>query len=384
MHEMDALTGLTVQQVNEALEDRVFPQCCSHGAHWRAARGVARILAKSWTPKVIAAARPIEIRMLVFTLAAQGRPRGEVVQEAAQTLGVPEAQVLEGLFADRATARRVVAPEHPPQPQQVVDQYNLVLVQSLLGRSTIVRARAREHVKSVVRFAKLHGLICECVVDEEGTRIELSGPLSLLHHTTKYGHALARFFPALIATPGWSLEASCILPRLRQEASKHDDDEPRPLQLRLAAGAPVACPHALPAEVDSAVERALLRDIRRLRRDWRVYRETAAIRSGNALFFPDFCLVRGTHRVLVEVMGYYTPSYLARKIQLLREARIHKLIVCVDASLACDDGEPRADVVLRYRRRVDAGALLDAADRIAQATRTAGEFSPGGTPLATT
>jgi uncharacterized protein len=63
-------------------------------------------------------------------------------------------------------------------------------------------------------------------------------------------------------------------------------------------------------------------------------------------------------------VGYYTPEYLASKLRKLREAAIRNFIVCIDESLACADEQITADVVLRYARRVDATALLDAADRL--------------------
>jgi predicted nuclease of restriction endonuclease-like RecB superfamily len=125
---------------------------------------------------------------------------------------------------------------------------------------------------------------------------------------------------------------------------------------------PVHRAHALPSDADSALERKLVRDVKRLKRGWEIKRETTAVRAGESVFFPDFKLVRGEREVLVEVVGYYTPEYLENKLRKLREAKLRNFIVCIDRSLSCDDGEVTADVVLRYERRVDAGALLDAAE----------------------
>jgi hypothetical protein len=50
-----------------------------------------------------------------------------------------------------------------------VEQYNLALVQGLLQRSEHVRVEIREHVRAVVRFAKLAGLLCTYAPAERGT-----------------------------------------------------------------------------------------------------------------------------------------------------------------------------------------------------------------------
>jgi uncharacterized protein len=118
-------------------------------------------------------------------------------------------------------------------------------------------------------------------------------------------------------------------------------------------------------DFDSAVERHLARDIRRLGTQWQIARETEAIRAGGRVFFPDFTLSReGEKRVLVEIVGYYTPECLASKLRVLREAGLKRVVVCVDESLACDYADFRASAVLPYRRRVDAAALIAAAEQV--------------------
>ena len=234
-------------------------------------------------------------------------------------------------------------------------RYNLALLQGILLRAVELDVRARSNVRSVVRFAKLRGLLCTYHALDDGVRIALSGPLSILHETTKYGHALATFVPAAIATPGWTIDARCRMGGYL-------------LDLRATAADPIASTHALPKDCDSAVERAMARDVRRLGTAWRITRETAAIRVGSRVFFPDFTLSReGERPVFVEIVGYYTPEYLSSKLRVLRESGLRRIIVCVDESLTQDASAFRADAVLFYRRRVDAKALIAAAERIAAA-----------------
>ena len=135
-------------------------------------------------------------------------------------------------------------------------------------------------------------------------------------------------------------------------------------RLEVTAHDPIASTHVLPRDVDSRVERHLVRDVLRLGSTWTIERETSAIRAGRRVFFPDFTLARGGDRVTVEIVGYYTPEYLTSKLRCLREAGLSRMIVCIDEALACGDDEVCATRVLRYRRRVDARELLALADAI--------------------
>jgi hypothetical protein len=133
-----------------------------------------------------------------------------------------------------------------------------------------------------------------------------------------------------------------------------------PCRLRLQSGDPIA-PANAPRAYDSRLEAALARDLRRLAPDWEVIREPAAVESGDTLVFPDFGL---RHRVdgrswPVEVVGFWTPDYVARKLARLRAAGLHNLILCIDESRCCSDAElPAGARLVRYRRRIDASAVV--------------------------
>jgi predicted nuclease of restriction endonuclease-like RecB superfamily len=270
---------------------------------------------------------------------------------AAAHFGASREDVVQSLFADRTENRRLVAPSSIPSPREIALLYNLALVQGLVLGALDLIVRARSHVRSVVRFAKLKGLLCTYGTDSDALRIALSGPLSVLRQTTKYGLALASFVPAVVATPGWTLEARC---RARGITA----------MLKASSKDPIASTHALPRDTDSLVERRLLRDVRRLASAWTIERETTVVRLREGVFFPDFTLRRGDERVLVEIVGYYTPEYLESKLRVFREAGLRRIIVCVDEELACGDDQVVAGAVIRYRRRVDAATLIAAAERL--------------------
>jgi uncharacterized protein len=184
----------------------------------------------------------------------------------------------------------------------------------------------------------------------------VSGPLALFHDTVKYGHALARWLPSLTATPGWSLDARIVLAG-------------EVLRFALDASAPIPRVHAMPRAHDSKLEARLELDLRRLHSPWRIEREVAVVRAAGRLFFPDFALVSGAGRVLVELAGWWTPEYVADKVALLRAARV-PILLCVDSRRAHGTlGED--DRVIPFEKHVDARLLIEACDRLVHCTEQA-------------
>jgi hypothetical protein len=354
MNDMDAFVGRSVAELLATLPEREATLAVQHGIAPRIVSGARQVLEGLWRARVRSPVRPVDARRAAFharaVRGAGATERDEALVAAAQMLGVDCATLELALFADMPEARVLDAPVEPPSPRAVAELYNLRLVQQILGRAQHARVEVRQHVRSVVRYAKLLRLICTYELGADSTAIALSGPLSVLRHTTKYGRAFASFLPCVLATPGWALEA-------------HVSNEFRQLRFVAAAGDPVGSTFRLPREDDSAVERALVRDVRRLGTEWTIERETAAISlPGGRVFFPDFTMRRGSDRVLVELVGYYTPEYLQAKLEALAAVRSMPVVVAIDESLACADGDIPAARVVRYRRRVDAARLVAAVE----------------------
>jgi predicted nuclease of restriction endonuclease-like RecB superfamily len=200
-----------------------------------------------------------------------------------------------------------------------------------------------------VRYAKLRGLICGVSrSDETGAAvIEISGPYALFRHTLVYGRALGDTLPLL---------AWCRRFRLRSRVVLYG----RQRIFRLASGDPVF-PSAEPRRYDSRLEERFGRELRKLAPAWDVIREPEPVEAGGSLIFPDFALQHRhdpARRWLLEIVGFWTPDYLARKLAQYRAASISNLILCIDAGRCCQDGDlpPQAHVV-RYRRHVDAAEV---------------------------
>lgn len=355
--EVAAFEGQPLDRLESEIDDRLHARLRGQVA-LRTLRGARAVLMSHYRTRVDAAIVPATLRRTIFVEAAS-RARsehGEVLARVASALDVDPGKLRSQLFADRPGARIIGAPASQPKLQELIEQYNLSLLQALLMRSEGAVVEAREHTHAVVRFAKLKRLICSVKEGASGPLIELSGPISLFHRTTRYGRAIASFLPALTATPGWTLEASCVIEGERR-------------LLRVDATAPVARAHSLPRAHDSDVERQLDRQLRKLGSGWTLVREAEPIQIGKRIFFPDFSLRRGSESVLIEVVGYYTEEYLTAKLEMLRALHGRHVVVLVDETLACDPSRIQAGAVLTYRGKPDARAVLAAAERLIAAKR---------------
>ncbi|MBV9948639.1 MAG: DUF790 family protein [Myxococcales bacterium] len=341
----EACAGLTTTQVG-ACAQPVAVQGRRNGVPDAVARGVWHVLQRWSRTAVEAPVPPRRLREEMFALAATA-PVAEVMRTFCLRLEADAESVRSWLYADLPGAR-ILRIKALPSADELRDAYNLALAQGLVGRCSRISVRVEENIRVVVRAAKLRGLLVS--VDADGPIIRASGPLALFRQTTKYAHALALFIPSLVSLPGWSLEGDLHLGS-------------RPARLKMDATAPLPRQGKLPARTDSGLEAALLRGLRRSKSDWTILREPIMFRVGGQLFFPDFVLARGADRVVVEVVGFWTPDYLERKLTQLASVTDTPLVVCVDETLACEPSRvPLADVV-RFRRRLDPAALLGAAER---------------------
>jgi predicted nuclease of restriction endonuclease-like RecB superfamily len=308
--------------------------------------------------------RPAELRAELFGAAAAGEtPAASLVDETAARLGIAPAALIEALFADLPGERPVRAPDPHPTPAEAALRTNLAIAQAVLMRACRVELRAEGGIRPIVRLAKLRGLLCTITDGDlaEPARpiLEISGPFSLFRHTLLYGRALAELLPHLAWCARFELRAACAV-------------RGRIATVSVESGDPIF-PAAPPTPFDSRLEERFAADMARLAPDWDVIREPEPVRAAATLIFPDFLLRHRIHperRVLVEIVGFWTPQYLATKLEKLRQAQLPPCILCVDEDRACAPGDlPAGMPVVAFRRRVDAAAVMREVERL---TATAG------------
>jgi len=332
------------------LEARLRQPVLDHVPRRRQTLAVS-VLRRLLRGRVDAAVPPRQIRRLVFRLASGGDHRDAVLGKAAQELGVEASRLEAGLFADLPPERLVIVPEVLPAPGEIALQANLYLVRTLLSRAVEVEIRLRGNARAVLRVARLRGLLCTVTRSEDPAAdavLQLSGPLSLFRRTTIYGRALGSLVPCLAWSDAFDLRATCLI-------------GDREVRLRLKSGDPFL-PAEEPRRYDSKLETRLARALMRMAPDWIVIREPEPIPVGDSFIFPDFALdhrYEAGRRWLLEIVGFWTPDYLATKLRRYRQAHIERLILCIDERRACSDGDlPTAARIVRFRDRVPPEAVL--------------------------
>ena len=341
--------GATREELRERLE-----QLEDHKT-FKLVRGLAQLLERRCLFEPRAPVEPRELRRWLFRRGVVLTPeeRRARLEEAARAFGCSVEELERAFWADREENHvlrgflprfvpRDAAPTPTPtpglseEPEALLQQYNLSLAQTLLFDALELKFEVSERYQPIFRAVKRLGLMYEAVEEVPGrVRVRVDGPASLFKETTKYGTALAKLLPALLSAREFRLEA--LIKDGKRKLTFELDASKRSLFPELSDGEPEE------ERFDSAVEADFYRRIRAVMRDWRVLREPAILKAGPHVFIPDFGFERRDSRCYLEIVGFWTPEYLQKKLQKLREARPEEpLLLAVDRNLRCTEDELRA------------------------------------------
>ena len=313
--------------------------------------------------RVRASVDPRTIRARLFGPRCPETSRAAALAQAAQELGLDVDDIERMMFADFARERHVEALPSDVGAPDVVSFANLALVQGIVARSAFVRMQARSGARDLTRHVRLVGLMHVVTRDhdhQDGFVIEVSGPLSIFRSTRLYARALSSIVPRLAWCRGFALEAHLHVGGQRTAVQIREGDPIRPSRR--------------PAPFDSKLEARFARDFTREAADYELVREPAAIEVGAHLVFPDFAVVHRTdaeRHGLVEIVGFYTPDYLSRKLAQMRNERLSRLVLCIDESLQVSDSDlPRHAQVVRFKKRVSVMDVIQAIERLSERNAT--------------
>ncbi len=306
---------------------------------------------RTW-PRAIPEA-PRRIRRAVFlAAAARDTDRPTILEKCGAKLKLSASQVEQALFADVPGERRL-GKYSPPSLNELCLRLNLSIVQALLAGAGRVRLRLDGQARPVVRHARLRGLMCTVEKQDGKTVIDISGPYSLFRRTLVYGRRLGDIVPLLAWCDRFWLDADCAVGRGQSPIGSAGS-------LRLRTGAPIM-PSSQPKHFDSLLEERFAKDFCRATRDWSLVREPEPLPLGNALLFPDF-VARDRHSDLecfIEIVGFWTPDYIERKLRQYRQVKVQNLILCVEELSNCSDvAMPPGVAVIPFRRRIKVAAVL--------------------------
>ena len=319
----------------------------------RLVAGLRRVVEEGMRLEMRCPAEPRKIRDAVFAAAAADPdlPAGTVLAQAAERLGLAASLGLEHLYADLRHEGLVRFPRPIPSVGEIIGRYNFRLLQGLLCRADRLRVEADGQARAIHRLAKLQGLLIEVKrMEGEGGSLdlEITGPFSLFQRTQSYGRALGRFLPACATAGRFRIEADVATRGGRSRLVVTSEDR-------------ILTPHRPPRQFDSKVEEWFLLDFLRLSSRWNVAREERIVPLGNSVFIPDFTFrlrADPTLQVDLEIVGFWTRDYLARKRALVDGLPGGRTIFCVDERFRCDiEGGPAP--CIPFVRRVQAAKVLE-------------------------
>jgi uncharacterized protein len=304
--------------------------------HFKLVRGFSALLERDATFETEAAIEPERARKATFEAAeavgvVAGEERETALSQAADGLGRAAGDLERALYADLEERQVLSAVDPRWDPDGLVAQYNLSLAQTALFDATELRVRSSDP-KALVSAIKRLRLMYEIRKTEEtdtgalsDREVVVTGPTHLFRATRRYGTRFARLLRTIAKASEWRLEATI-------------DDRGAERVLELSNDDPIRVPDAKPvADVffDSGVEADFAGRFSNLDLDWRLVREPEPLATGTRVMIPDFAFEydHSEFRVFFEIMGFWTPEYVEKKLGQLSELEDVELVVAVDESL---------------------------------------------------
>ncbi|MDS0298915.1 DUF790 family protein [Halogeometricum sp. S1BR25-6] len=351
-------------------------------------RGFAALLDREATFETSAPLPPRRARRAAFEAAERaGVPttpdeRTAVLDAAADRLGSDAAAVESSLYADREVNEVLTAfdarwsaedllarsgrPFDRPEewdrsdgvdvsPDNLLRLYNVSLAQTALFDATEVRVRCSDP-RTLVTAVKRLRLMYEVRTDDDGWVVVVTGPDSLFRNTRRYGTMFARLLRTVAKMTEWELTAA-IDDRGTERTMTLSDDDP----------IDVLGPESV-AEMrfDSGVEADFAARFGSVDLDWDLVREPEPLAVGASVMIPDFAFDYkfGEFRVFFEIMGFWTPEYVEKKLEQLESVGDVEMLVAVDESLGVsEDIEARDHRAIPYSGSVRLKDVRDALRR---------------------
>jgi uncharacterized protein len=335
-------------------------------------RGLAKVLSDSAVfEPVEMPLSPLELRQRLFTYGpvfAQGdlfqpRTRQDVLEATAEEMGIATDDLERLLYADRIGAYILTYPGVDWMPADLIARYNLELARAALYWSDGMRITIYDTYKDFWRYLKLFKLMFEAAPYENGYRVELDGPISpFVHATTRYGRQFAAFLPALFLGSRWEMQASVHPPGFKT-----------PLTYTLNHTSSLRSHFHKSGAFDSQMEADFAAEFQAKfgdeRGKWMLTREDEVLLLGDTVMIPDFALTHKVdgRRVLIEIVGFWHPEYLRRKLEKVRASGRRDLLLLVyeGVNLASERLRDLPSEVLYFKKKPVLKEVLEAVERIA-------------------
>ncbi|MBN1973328.1 MAG: DUF790 family protein [Sedimentisphaerales bacterium] len=305
-----------------------------------------------------------KLRLKIFAEAARFHPLVEhadrlfeydqkkIKTQLTQQTGLTWEQIEQNLYCDVIEYQQLEHFDGYPNAQAFLSRYNVAQLQGCLYKAENMIIHASNDFKTILRYAKLAHLLhkIECTGTSK-YRITLAGPVSVLHESRRYGVNFARFLPALLACKGWEMTALVKTPW----------NMPARLILSDKDGFTSHLPE--PDEFDSSLEESFALKFGDKRSGWTLIREGRILNKYQKTFIPDFTLRHddGTE-VLLEIVGFWTPEYLANRHETLKQFKDFKIIIAVNEKYL-KEGAKIPENFLTYKTAIKLDTLMEILER---------------------
>jgi predicted nuclease of restriction endonuclease-like RecB superfamily len=337
-----------LKSVGEELEDK--------GYDFHLVRGLSLLLDRRSIFKCTSQTNPLELRRKLFQEkrkigpATNPEQRKTIIEKVASETKISVQELEESMYADLESELNMQSFD-PIAPQELLEKYNLSLAQTLLFDSIELKFTVSGNWQNIFFKAKKLGLIYEAYKSNEFW-VKIDGPASLFKLTRRYGTAIAKLLPAIIANPRWTVEAKILwkftntLYDFKLESWKHS---------------PLFGSQRITETFDSFVEENFASRFKALKSEWQLKREPEPIVTGQQVIIPDFSFEREGRKLYMEIVGFWTKEYLQRKIAKLKKVK-EQILVAVDENLACERltklEKQHSLNILYYRKEIPLPAVL--------------------------
>ncbi|MGD6810796.1 MAG: DUF790 family protein [Candidatus Bathyarchaeia archaeon] len=303
----------------------------NQGCDYRFVRALSLLLDRRGSFVCDSKINPAELRMKIFQatekygLATTLEKRQQILNcvacETALTIQCIEAQ----LYAD-LDSELLLEKFDPPTALDLLQQYNLSLVQTLLFNCTELSFNVSGNWQRLFYSVKKLGLIYDVSCNGDFW-VKIDGPASLFKLTKRYGINIAKLIPVIISNQQWAFNAKILwkytneICSFSMESTKHSS---------------LFRKQKMPLETyDSIVEERFASQFKAVASGWTLKREPEPVLAGNQVIVPDFSLEKAGLKIYLEIVGFWTEDYLFRKAEKLQKVTVNMLLLVNDA-LACE------------------------------------------------
>ncbi|MDO8055708.1 MAG: DUF790 family protein, partial [Candidatus Hermodarchaeota archaeon] len=263
--------------------------------------------------------------------------RLEVQNNIAQHLGIDPGLVEPLLNAHREENTILHRNNGSPSPKDLIAAYNYEVLETLLYNSDSVTLKLAgvslgATARSLLKYTKRYGVLVELQSSNDLLQATISGPRLFFGRATSFGWNIAQVITHLLQeAPSLGIHIKdisidVILRHRQYKVTLAEDAFPEVT--------PIGPIREDEAFLDSKVEKQFYWSWHNNKfRGWDIIREPEAFIFGSQLIIPDFALVKGDHRVLVEIIGYWREEYTQKKqaqLEQLKQNGLRHMILLVD------------------------------------------------------